>query len=82
MTAPMTLDRLRGDVAAALSGPVSSLDDHENLLDLGLDSIRIMSLVELWRGAGFDPSYLDLAEQPTLAAWWALLSAQNAAATS
>jgi bifunctional isochorismate lyase/aryl carrier protein len=77
MTAPMTLDRLRSDVAAALSEPVSSLDDDENLVDLGLDSIRIMSLVELWRGSGFTASYVDLAEEPTLTAWWALLSAQR-----
>ena len=69
---------MRSDVAAALGEPVSSIDDHESLVDLGLDSIRIMSLVEQWRGGGFTPSYLDLAAEPTLAAWWGLHGAQQA----
>jgi bifunctional isochorismate lyase/aryl carrier protein len=78
MNPPMTLDRLRSDVAAVLDEPVSGINDDDNLVDLGLDSIRIMTLVELWRGSGLTASYLDLAEQPTLVAWWALLCEQDA----
>jgi aryl carrier-like protein len=78
----MTFEQLRSDVAVALGEPVDGIDDHENLLDLGLDSIRIMTLVEKWRAAGFEPSYLNLAEQPTLAAWGALLPTRNEASVT
>jgi len=73
MTAPLSLDQLRLDVAEALAESPNEIGDDDNLLDRGLDSIRIMSLVEQWRRAGFETSYLDLAERPTLSAWSALL---------
>ncbi|WP_438030502.1 isochorismatase family protein [Sorangium sp. So ce233] len=68
------LDRLRADVAEILEQPVSMISEHESFLDLGLDSIRIMSLVERWREAGIEVSFVELAERPTLAEWWELLS--------
>lgn len=43
----------------------------------GLDSIRLMSLVETWRKAGIDADFTDLAEEPTIAAWLALLTQQS-----
>ncbi|AUX23104.1 isochorismatase [Sorangium cellulosum] len=69
-----SLDRLRGDVLELLDQPVSGVSEHESWLDLGLDSIRLMTLVERWRGAGIDVTFVELAERPTLAAWWELLS--------
>jgi bifunctional isochorismate lyase/aryl carrier protein len=41
-----------------------------------LDSIRILTLVERWREAGVPVSFVELAESPTVAAWWTLLSAR------
>ena len=73
MTAPLSLDRLRSDVAEALDEEPGSFADDENLIDLGLDSIRLMSLAARWREAGFAAGYLDLAQEPTVAAWHALL---------
>ena len=37
---------------------------------------RLMSLVERWRRAGAGVTFVELAEAPTLARWWGLLSAQ------
>lgn len=71
---PSALDRLRGDVSEILEQPLSEIPEDESFLDLGLDSIRLMTLVERWRGAGIDVSFMELAERPTLAEWWELLS--------
>ncbi|AUX43228.1 isochorismatase [Sorangium cellulosum] len=68
------LDRLRDDVAELLEQPAAAISDRENVLDLGLDSIRLMTLVERWRGAGIEVTFVELAELPTLAQWWELLS--------
>ncbi|WP_437616717.1 isochorismatase family protein [Sorangium sp. So ce834] len=68
------LDRLRGDVAEILDQPASALSDREHVLDLGLDSIRLMTLVERWRAAGLDVTFVELGELQTLAQWWELLS--------
>jgi bifunctional isochorismate lyase/aryl carrier protein len=70
--APMTGDALRAEVRALLDEPVG---DHDNLLDAGLDSIRLMTVVEWLRAAGHAASFEDLAEEATLAAWVARLEA-------
>ena len=70
---PASMAELTACIAGSLQIKASELQDEDNLLDWGLDSIRIMSLVENWRRAGLDITYMALAGQPTLAAWWALL---------
>ncbi|MFR9806879.1 phosphopantetheine-binding protein [Pseudonocardia sp. RS010] len=72
MTTPSTLtaDRLRADVAELLACDPAEIDPDEDLLDRGLDSVRLMSLVERWRAAGAaDLEFPDLAEQPELGHW-------------
>lgn len=70
---PASLDELRALVAGMLQVPAGDLQDEDSLIDWGLDSIRIMSLLENWRRAGRELTFMTLAEQPTLTAWWALL---------
>ena len=67
-------DRLRVDVAEALGEPPEQISDTDDLLDRGLDSIRLMSLVERWRETGVEVGFIDLAEEPTLEAWSRLLA--------
>ncbi|MGQ5522679.1 isochorismatase family protein [Chitinimonas sp. PSY-7] len=74
---PESLAALRAEVAKLLQMPASDLLADDNLLYAGLDSIRLMSLVERWRTAGADISFAQLGEQPTLTQWWTLLSAQG-----
>jgi len=76
MSEPLTLDRIRADVAELLYLSPSDMDDAADLLAEGLDSVRILDLVERWRSAGVEISFIELAEAPTLAAWWSLLSAR------
>ncbi|MEV6345855.1 phosphopantetheine-binding protein [Actinoplanes sp. NPDC051851] len=73
MTAPLSLERVRHDVAEVLDEEPGSFTDDENLLDRGLDSIRLMSLAVRWREAGADTGYLELAKEPTVIAWYQLL---------
>ncbi|GAA1009563.1 hypothetical protein Aple_045610 [Acrocarpospora pleiomorpha] len=70
----LSYERVREDVVDVLAEPPAELSDDENLLDLGLDSIRVMSLVERWRAAGVDTTFAELAERPTVADWWKLLA--------
>lgn len=76
MTGPvLSAERIRGDVAALCGCAPEELAPEENLLDRGLDSVRIMSLVESWRAAGARQlEFPDLAEQPELGHWLALLT--------
>lgn len=49
-------------------------EDDENLIDYGLDSVRMMALAARWRKAYSDIDFVMLAKAPTIDAWWALLS--------
>jgi aryl carrier-like protein len=65
----LTVDDVREHVAEVLGEPSTDIGDHDDLLDRGLDSIRLMSLVQRWRELGIETSFIDLAETPTVAAW-------------
>lgn len=73
----LTLQLVRQQVAALLDEAPSDIDDSENLVDKGLDSIRIMSLVEKWRSIGVDVTFMKLAKGPTISNWWSLLSSSK-----
>lgn len=72
----LSLDKLRADVAEMLMVTPDEVDLDEPVMDQGLDSIRLMELVERWRGTGVEVSFVALAERPTLAEWWHWLQAQ------
>jgi aryl carrier-like protein len=55
--------QLRDDIASILGETDLGVDD--DLPALGLDSIRLMVLVERWRGAGVDLTLLDALAAPT-----------------
>ncbi|MBB3661950.1 MULTISPECIES: phosphopantetheine-binding protein [Prauserella salsuginis group] len=77
--AGLTAASVRADVADLLGREADDIAAEENLLDAGLDSIRIMSLIERWRAAGADAvEFPDLAERPELGHWIALLTQENA----
>ncbi|BDH59219.1 phosphopantetheine-binding protein [Tsukamurella sp. PLM1] len=73
-TSPLTADRVRADVAELLQLPPHEIADDDNLFDLGLDSVRVMTLIQRWRDAGAaELEFPDLAEQPELAHWQRLV---------
>ncbi|TCI03699.1 isochorismatase family protein [Corallincola luteus] len=48
----------------------------DSLLDFGLDSVRMMSLVGDWQQQGLNVSFIELAAVPCVESWWQLLSAK------
>jgi bifunctional isochorismate lyase/aryl carrier protein len=74
---PSGPDALRAEVALLLGVPAAELFDDENLMYAGLDSIRLMSLLERWRRAGAVTTFVELAERPTLADWWRVLAEKH-----
>jgi bifunctional isochorismate lyase/aryl carrier protein len=74
-----SLQSLTAEVTELVGAEPDSIAGNDNLFDAGLDSLRLMSLVERFRSRGCDVSFVDLAEQPTLDAWRTLLSERRSA---
>lgn len=70
---PHSKEALRALVLPLLDEADEPYDD-DNLIDYGLDSVRMMALAARWRKAHSDIDFMMLAKNPTLNAWWALLS--------
>lgn len=70
---PTSKAALRAVILPLLDESDEPLDD-ENLIDYGLDSVRMMALAARWRKVHGDIDFVMLAKNPTLDAWWALLS--------
>lgn len=74
--AVLSFVEMREQVAKLLDEPAAAIADQDNLINhWGLDSVRIMMLVEKWRLGGKEVTFVDLAERPTLSEWWSFLSA-------
>ncbi|UOQ42593.1 isochorismatase [Halobacillus salinarum] len=73
----LSYKEVKEQVAEILETNPEKIDDEANLISMGLDSIRMMSLVEEWREMGADVDFMKLAETPTLVHWWSLLSASE-----
>lgn len=66
--------QLRAQVLPLLDDDSDELEEDDNLIDFGLDSIRMMNLAAQWSRGGHVVDFMLLAREPTLAAWWQLLS--------
>lgn len=73
---PASKDALRALVLPLLDESDEPYDD-DNLIDYGLDSVRMMALAARWRKVHSDIDFVMLAKNPTLDAWWALLSREG-----
>lgn len=78
----LSLERMRADIARLLHETPEEILDDDNLMDLGLDSMRLMKLASLWREAGAQVEFADLAADATLGQWWTLISANIAQTNS
>lgn len=70
---PASKTALRALVLPLLDESDEPMDD-ENLIDYGLDSVRMMAMAARWRKVHGDIDFVMLAKNPTIDAWWALLS--------
>ncbi|MCZ9347109.1 phosphopantetheine-binding protein [Streptomyces sp. TRM76130] len=72
----LTVEQIRTDVADCLGEDAADIPLDENLVDYGLDSVRIMTLLERWRREhAVTADFADLAEQPAIEVWAPLLGA-------
>lgn len=67
---------VRSRVAELMYMDAADIGDHDDLLELGLDSIRIMDLVETLRGDGLEVSFETLASAATVQEWTTALEGQ------
>ncbi|HDM8202736.1 TPA: isochorismatase family protein [Vibrio harveyi] len=70
---PQSQPQLAQQLAALLEVPADEMTPEDSLLDFGLDSVRMMSLVGDWQQAGLDVSFMELAAKPSLQDWWRLI---------
>lgn len=77
---PASLLALRQELARAIELPLAAVAADDNPFHLGLDSIRLMELLERWTAAGAQLELVELAERDSVAQWWQLLDARRRAA--
>lgn len=69
----LTIESMRADIAAMMHEPPDAIGDDDNLIDIGLDSIRAMALLQRWITAGAHIEFAEFAEKPELGHWWKLI---------
>ncbi|WP_224365625.1 phosphopantetheine-binding protein [Hyalangium versicolor] len=73
----LTRSQIRADIAKLLDVPPEQLVDDKHLVEQGMDSIRLMTLVERWREHRADIDFITLAEEPTVERWSKLFGETN-----
>lgn len=61
--------RIIDDVAQILEVDAATMSRETTLADAGLDSLRMVMLVENWRSEGNDVDFQELISLPTLGQW-------------
>ncbi|MDI6836028.1 MAG: phosphopantetheine-binding protein [Rhizobiaceae bacterium] len=72
-----TIEMLRREIARMIHVDPSEIGDSDNLMDLGLDSMRAMALVLSWEQQGLKLDFSELARDVTLGGWWAVVARQQ-----
>ena len=72
MTA-FTLERMRADVARMLREDPENIGLDDNLMDWGLDSMRLLDLFMAWNADGLNVDVMEIAAETSLNGWWRLI---------
>lgn len=78
----LTIEQMRADIADVLGEPIELVLAGENLVDLGIDSIRIMTLAQRWSRPEARIEFDDLAAYPELQHWFDAVAKRHAAAVA
>ncbi|MFT3719665.1 phosphopantetheine-binding protein [Pseudorhodoferax sp.] len=73
MSEALTLERMRADVARMLREDPEAIGLDDNLMDWGLDSMRLLNLVLAWNEAGLQLDLSEIGAETTLNGWWRLV---------
>ncbi|MBW6409614.1 non-ribosomal peptide synthetase [Clostridium weizhouense] len=68
----ISFEEFHKQIKEMLSDSIEFNDDC-NLIEFGLDSLKIMRLVNKWRKAGYKVTFSKLIEEPTVKMWWEIL---------
>ena len=69
----LTLEAMRCIAAQLLDRPQATIGDDDDLVGLGIDSVRIMRFANELRRWGVDAKFRELVEEPSVRAWWAVV---------
>lgn len=78
-SAPFGEDWLRRELRPYLDAEAVGLLPDDNLMDYGLNSVQLMQLIGNWQRHGLRLRFEELAEQPSLRTWQALIQQRRAA---
>ncbi|QWF14761.1 isochorismatase family protein [Lysobacter capsici] len=76
---PRSLIALRTELALIMELPLEQIDAQDNPFEAGLDSIRLMTLLERWSARGERIGLVELAERGSVSQWWELIESRRAA---
>ncbi|MGM9968712.1 phosphopantetheine-binding protein [uncultured Rummeliibacillus sp.] len=65
----MTKEELMKLIEKYLDEDLEEIEWTESLLDVGMDSIRMMTIVEDIRELGINVNFMEFAENPSLEGW-------------
>lgn len=77
--ASISKDDIRAMVSDLIGVASQEISDDRDLITLGLDSIRMMTLAGGWRKRGSRVTFAQLAADPSIESWHALLAADEQA---
>ncbi len=66
-------DSIKQDISEVLMLPITEIHNNDNLMYLGLDSIRLMALIEKWQSQKIDINFTDLGGSSTVTDWWEII---------
>lgn len=69
----LTLERMRADIARMVHEPAEDIQLDDNLMDMGLDSMRLLNLLVSWNETGIGLDFSEIAEHSTLQGWWSVV---------
>ena len=72
-----TLERMRADVARVLREDPEAIGLDDNLMDWGLDSMRLLDLVMSWNAAGLNIDVMEIGAETSLNGWWRVIQQQG-----
>lgn len=70
---PQIITDLRAKVADIIGVSAEEIDTVEELYDQGLDSVRLVDIVNWLREQGYDVEFADFTEDTSLDAWQEIL---------
>ena len=70
---PVTLASLRADIACIIGETPEDIGLDDDLMDWGLDSLRLLNLVIAWNQTGLQLDMSELAGQLTIRALWQVI---------